>query len=237
MSAMEKSARSSEEASEQSGLGRYGVCGAKGRGQGECGSAKHGPDAEPGGRIKCADPHTRCRYQEQTGQADGAPASHQHRCSAGELLRSEEVRCAGCRRVDVGRLRGEHRGQPRKSCSHRSVSSVAIAPDVHTEGGWQTTAARHRRIGKAEPPLIRHCVRAAKANAIVSPSVSMRDSVVWSPCGEEEARRAANCAAGFSLEHCGDRISTRPLPAIGTSPMTAQERSLACTVSSCIAKH
>src|SRR3954466_6322969 len=41
-------ARSSREASEQSGLGRGGACGAKGRGQGECGTAKHGPDAEPG---------------------------------------------------------------------------------------------------------------------------------------------------------------------------------------------
>jgi hypothetical protein len=32
---------------EQGGLGCCGARGAKGRGQGECGSAKHGPDAEP----------------------------------------------------------------------------------------------------------------------------------------------------------------------------------------------
>ena len=44
-------ARSSEEASEQGGLGCCGARGAKGRGQGECGSAKHGPDAEPGSRV------------------------------------------------------------------------------------------------------------------------------------------------------------------------------------------
>src|SRR5690349_18070594 len=68
--------------------------GAKGRGQGECGTAKHGPDAEPGSRVTGAGPHTRSRDQEHTGQTDGAPASSHHRCSAGELLRSEEVRCA-----------------------------------------------------------------------------------------------------------------------------------------------
>jgi hypothetical protein len=36
--------RSSKEASEQSGLGCGGARGAKGRGQGECGTAKRGPD-------------------------------------------------------------------------------------------------------------------------------------------------------------------------------------------------
>ena len=41
-----------------------------------------------------AGPHTRSRHQEQTGQADGAPASHQHRCPAGKLLRTEEDRSA-----------------------------------------------------------------------------------------------------------------------------------------------
>ena len=40
-------ARGSVEASEQSGLGSGGARGAKGQGQGECGTAKHGPDAEP----------------------------------------------------------------------------------------------------------------------------------------------------------------------------------------------
>jgi RNA-directed DNA polymerase len=45
-------ARSSREASEQSGLGCGGACGAKGRGQGECGTAKHCPDAEPGSQAQ-----------------------------------------------------------------------------------------------------------------------------------------------------------------------------------------
>src|SRR5262249_47526967 len=85
------SAQSSREASERSGLGCGGARGAKGRGQGECGTAKHGPDAEPGSRVTGAVPHTRSRHQEQTGQANGALASSQRRCFAGELLRAEEV--------------------------------------------------------------------------------------------------------------------------------------------------
>src|SRR5271157_4190669 len=57
-------ARGSVEGGEQSGFGRCGVRGAKGRGQGECGPAKHGPDAEPGRRVTGAGPHTRSRHQE-----------------------------------------------------------------------------------------------------------------------------------------------------------------------------
>src|SRR5271157_4811007 len=140
-------ARSSREASEQSGLGCGGARGAKGRGQGECGTAKHGPDAEPGSRVTSAGPHTRSRHQEQAGQADGASASHQHRRLASELLRSEEDRSAGRRRGDVDRVCKAPGGEPPgPACSrpHRGVSSAAVAPEVYTEGGRQTAAARHR---------------------------------------------------------------------------------------------
>ena len=51
-------ARGSGEAGEQGGFGRCGVCGAKGRGQGECGSAKHGPDAA---RAAVSNAQTRIR--------------------------------------------------------------------------------------------------------------------------------------------------------------------------------
>src|SRR5271166_2531040 len=61
-------ARSSAEASEQGGLGRCGARGAKGRGQGECGSAKHGPDAEPGSRVTGAGPHTRAVIGNRQGK-------------------------------------------------------------------------------------------------------------------------------------------------------------------------
>src|ERR1700745_1237005 len=104
-------ARSSREKSEQSGFGSGGALGAKGRGQGEGGPAKHGPDAEPGSRVTGAGPHTRSRHQEQTGQADGAPASSHRRCFAGELLRSEEVRRAGGGRGDLDRIRGRGGGK------------------------------------------------------------------------------------------------------------------------------
>src|SRR5712672_4169817 len=49
---------SSDEAGEQSGAIRYGVGGAKGRGQGECGPAKHVPGTEPGKRVTGAGAHT-----------------------------------------------------------------------------------------------------------------------------------------------------------------------------------
>src|SRR5262249_39850543 len=48
---------SSWEAGEQSGAIRRGVGGAKGGGQGECGPAKHVPDAEPGKRVTGAGTH------------------------------------------------------------------------------------------------------------------------------------------------------------------------------------
>src|ERR1019366_9328622 len=60
-------AHSSNEANEQSGLGRCGVRGAKGQGQGECGTAKHGPDAEPGSRVTGAGPYTRSRLHQRSG--------------------------------------------------------------------------------------------------------------------------------------------------------------------------
>ena len=49
---------SSCEAGEQSGAIRCGASGAKGGDQGECGSAKHAPDSEPGKRVTRAGAHT-----------------------------------------------------------------------------------------------------------------------------------------------------------------------------------
>jgi hypothetical protein len=51
------------EAGEQRGAIRCGAGGAKGGGQGECGSAKHAPHSEPHKRVKDAGSHTanRCR--------------------------------------------------------------------------------------------------------------------------------------------------------------------------------
>jgi hypothetical protein len=48
---------SSCEADEQSRATVSGVGGAKGWGQGECASAKHGPGAVPGNRVTSADAH------------------------------------------------------------------------------------------------------------------------------------------------------------------------------------
>ena len=55
--------RSSCEAGEQSGAIRSGTGGAKGGDQGECGPAKHVPDAEPDKRVTGAGTHaaSNCR--------------------------------------------------------------------------------------------------------------------------------------------------------------------------------
>ena len=88
--------QSSEEASEQSSISCCGACGTKGRGQGECGPANHGPDAEPGSRVTSVGSHTGSRHQEQKREADGASASHRHKYVARKLPRFEEVCGTGC---------------------------------------------------------------------------------------------------------------------------------------------
>src|SRR5262249_23317846 len=64
------------EAGEQSGAIRRGVGGAKGGGQGECGPAKHVPDAEPGKRVTGAGTHTASigRHTPEVGAVCGKAA-------------------------------------------------------------------------------------------------------------------------------------------------------------------
>src|SRR4051812_13363845 len=134
------------EVDEQRGACCGGADGGKGRDQGECGCAKHGPDPEPGSRVPGAGPHTRSCQQEQDGEADGASAPHHHRRAAGCVPRSEEA-CGPRRRCrGMGGVRGGPGGEPSRLArtpSRRVVSSIALAPGVHPEGGWQGTAARH----------------------------------------------------------------------------------------------
>src|SRR5262245_53632840 len=111
----------------------------RGWGQGQCGSAKHGPDAEPGGRVKGADPHTRSHHQEQKRQTDGASASHQHRCLTGELLRAEEVRCSG--------------GVDEMTWAEYAETLEANLGDLHSRvhtGAYRALPSRRKYIPKAE---------------------------------------------------------------------------------------
>src|SRR5436190_23693923 len=62
------------EASEQSGT-RGGAGGGKQWDREECGTATHGPDAEPGGCVTGAGPHTWSCHQGQEGEAYSAPTS------------------------------------------------------------------------------------------------------------------------------------------------------------------
>ena len=59
-----------------------GAGGAKGGDQGECGPAKHAPDAEPGKRVTGAGPHTASRKAKEEGEVHRAPPPHQHRAAA-----------------------------------------------------------------------------------------------------------------------------------------------------------
>src|SRR5216684_970510 len=68
---------SSWEADEQGGAIRCGAGGAKGRGQGECEPAKHGPGTEPGSRVTGAGTHTASRKAKEEGEVHRAPSPHQ----------------------------------------------------------------------------------------------------------------------------------------------------------------
>lgn len=102
----------------------------------ECGTAKHGPDSEPGSRVTCAGPRTRGCKQESQGETDSAPASHVGRCSSGWVpLVKTRCRCRSrCRYM--GCVRGELGGQPSgtsRTCPHGSVSSVALSQGIYTQ--------------------------------------------------------------------------------------------------------
>jgi hypothetical protein len=74
------------EASEQSGAIHCGVGGGRRWDQEQCGTAKHGPDAESGSLVTSAGSHTRSCNQEREGETDSALASRQHRRPAVGLL-------------------------------------------------------------------------------------------------------------------------------------------------------
>src|SRR6266498_3870807 len=70
---------SSCEAGEQSGANRCGAGGAKGGGRGECGPAKHVPDAGPYNPATGAATHTATSKGKEEGEVHLAPPPHQHR--------------------------------------------------------------------------------------------------------------------------------------------------------------
>src|ERR1700741_580611 len=66
--------------------GRSGAGGAKGGDQGECGSAKHVPGAEPGKRVTSAGTHTESRKGEEEGEVHLALPPHQRRTARSGVL-------------------------------------------------------------------------------------------------------------------------------------------------------
>ena len=80
--------QSSGEADEQCRATGGGAGRAKAGDQGERGSAKHAPDAEPGARDPGAGPRTRSRKAEEEGTVHRAPPPHQCRYAPDGVLRA-----------------------------------------------------------------------------------------------------------------------------------------------------
>ena len=72
------------------GVSRSGVGGAKDGDQGECGPAKHVPDAVSGKRVTGAGTHTESRKGKEAGEVHRTAAPFKHRIATGKLLRSTE---------------------------------------------------------------------------------------------------------------------------------------------------
>src|SRR5271167_2674008 len=101
-----RSQNSSDEADEQSRATGGGVGGAKAGNQGERGTAKHAPVAEPGSRDPGAGPRTESREAKEEGTAHRAPPPRQRRYTPHGVLRttSQGRRWGGW--SDVAGLRG-----------------------------------------------------------------------------------------------------------------------------------
>src|SRR5438876_11515332 len=67
---------------------RSGAGGAKGGDQGECGPAKHAPDAEPGKRVTGAGTHTQSGNGKEEGEVHHALPPHRRRSLGGGVLRT-----------------------------------------------------------------------------------------------------------------------------------------------------
>src|SRR6516162_7683860 len=85
---------SSREADEQGGAIRCGAGGAKGGDRGECGPAKHGPDARPGNRDTGAGAHTASSKGKEEGEVHLAPPPHSGRRLA-SLSRTRHLEWTG----------------------------------------------------------------------------------------------------------------------------------------------
>ena len=137
--------------------------GGKGRGRGECGVAKHGPDAEPGGRVTGAGPHTRSCHQEQERETDGAPASRHRRCASCRVVRLEATGSTGhgCGEWDMyeenreENLRDLHR-RVRAGAYRAQPSRRTYIPKA--DGGSDRSASRRSRTRSSS---VRHAVLTA----------------------------------------------------------------------------
>src|SRR5207302_3152021 len=98
--------RSSGEVVEQSRVTGGGGDGAKGRDQGERGSAKHAPDSEPEARDPGTELRTASCKAKEEGAVHRASPPCQRRNTPDGVLRAQAQGRPGCGRGDMAGLRG-----------------------------------------------------------------------------------------------------------------------------------
>ena len=203
---------SSCEADEQSGATGRGAGGAKGRGQGERGPAKHAPGAGPGKRVTGAGTRTASRKAKEEGKVHLAPAPHQHP----EMLRTafyatQARRGARRRRPDVGGPTSRtsivsiedlharvHRGAYRAQPSRRQL---------HSEGRRQQAPARGRRARRQDRP------EGSRRGAERDLRGRLPRVLVWVPAGAQPAR-CAGCADRRDQQQEGELHTGRRHPIV-----------------------
>src|SRR5271168_2786725 len=92
------------EVAEQRRVAGGGGGGAKGRDQGERGSAKHAPDSDPGARDPGAEPRTASRKAKEEGAVHCASPPCQRRHALDSILRAQTQSCCWSRRGDLAGL-------------------------------------------------------------------------------------------------------------------------------------
>ena len=96
--------------------------------------------------------YTRSCNQEQEGEADGAPASHQHRRSSVGIPQPEEGRYTGDRRADMAphyaaNLEDNLADLHERILKEERIERFPLAAVLHPEARWQATAAGDRGFG------------------------------------------------------------------------------------------
>ncbi|VDA33353.1 hypothetical protein BANRA_02890 [Klebsiella quasipneumoniae] len=147
-------AHSSGEAGEQPE--RSGVSGAKERGQGECGTATHAPDTEPGKHVTEAVTRAgSCEAaEERTVYSIVPPADSRSTGSRiPPLSRKAAAGVDGIRWMDYAGNMKNNITDLHRRLHQGQLQGAARQASLHPKSGWKTTPARHRLAGGQDRPV------------------------------------------------------------------------------------